>query len=259
MAFRPLPPDRPARISGDSRRLADRKILPHCVQKERTIVNLLPHGSPSEALTAKTSPLKEKIEKLKEDMQRLESLKVQMLATPDQQISLTDPDSRSIATSGRGSGIVGYNVQVAVDTAHHLIITHEVTNVGTDRSQLAHVAKEMKTMLEVEKLDAVADRGYFSSEPSWHAKNLHHGHPAKANTSHSTAEGRFGRQDFRYLVEEDVYICRAAEQSDELAPPHVGPPPPESVYCTFNLPQSGCRVLCSVDADKTSRLDGPAA
>src|ERR1700693_4853375 len=97
---------------------------------------------PSEALKIKTSRLKERIEKLREDMQRLEILKVQMLATPDQQISLTDPDSRSMATSGRGSGVVGYNVQVAVDTAHHLIITHEVTNVGTDRSQLSPVAKD---------------------------------------------------------------------------------------------------------------------
>src|SRR5664280_2699403 len=91
---------------------------------------------PSEALKAKTSRLKEKIVKLKEQMQRLTKLKVTMLATPDQQVSLTDPDARSMATSGRGSGVVGYNVQVAVDTAHHLIITHEVTNVGTDRSQL---------------------------------------------------------------------------------------------------------------------------
>jgi len=69
-----------------------------------------------------------------------------------------------MATSGRGSGVVGYNVQVAVDTEHHLIITHEVTNVGTDRSQLAHVAKETKTTLEAESLDIVADRGHFNSE-----------------------------------------------------------------------------------------------
>ena len=103
---------------------------------------------PSEALKTKTSRLKEKIEKLKEEMQRLEILKVRMLATPDQQISLTDPNSRSMATSGRGSGVVGYNVQTAVDTTHHLIVTHEVTNVGTDRSQLAHVAKETKATLE---------------------------------------------------------------------------------------------------------------
>ena len=119
---------------------------------------------PSEALKTKTSRLKEKIAVLKEQMQRLEILKVQMLAAPDQQISLTDPDARSMATSGRGSGVVGYNVQVAVDTEHHLIVTHEVTNVGTDRSQLAHMAKETKATLEVEKLDAVADRGYFSGE-----------------------------------------------------------------------------------------------
>src|SRR5580765_3224735 len=119
---------------------------------------------PSEALKTKTGRLKEKIAVLREQMQRLEILKVQMLAAPDQQISLTDPDARSMATSGRGSGVVGYNVQIAVDTAHHLIVTHEVTNVGTDRSQLAHMAKETKATLEVEKLDAVADRGYFSGE-----------------------------------------------------------------------------------------------
>src|SRR5665648_324036 len=84
---------------------------------------------PSEALKTKTSRLKEKIAKLKEQMQHLAKLRVQMLAAPDQQISLTDPDARSMATSGRGSGVVGYNVQVAVDTEHHLIITHEVTCV----------------------------------------------------------------------------------------------------------------------------------
>ena len=119
---------------------------------------------PSEALKTKTSRLREKIEKLKEQMRRLNVLKVEMLAAPDQQISLTDPDARSMATSGRGSGVVGYNVQIAVDIAHHLIITHEVTNVGTDRSQLSTVAKAAKTTLDVENLDAVADRGYFSSE-----------------------------------------------------------------------------------------------
>lgn len=87
-----------------------------------------------------------------------------MLAAPDQQISLTDPDARSMATSGRGSGVVGYNVQVAVETEHHLIVTHEVTNVGSDRSQLAHMAKEAKAVLRTERLAAVADRGYFNGE-----------------------------------------------------------------------------------------------
>ena len=168
---------------------------------------------PSEALKAKTSRLKEKIAKLKEQMQRLAKLRVRMLAAPDQQISLTDPDARSMATSGRGSGVVGYNVQVAVDTAHHLIITHEVTNVGTDRSQLAHVSKETKATLGAESLDVVADRGYFNSEEILACENA--GITVtlpKPMTSNSKAQGRFGKQDFRYVAQQDVYICPAGER-----------------------------------------------
>jgi transposase len=168
---------------------------------------------PSEALKTKASRLKEKIAKLKEQMQRLEVLKVTMLATPDQQISLTDPDSRSMATSGRGSGVVGYNVQVAVETKHHLIITHEVTNVGTDRSQLSPVAKAAKATLDVENLDAVADRGYFSSEEILACENA--GITVtlpKPMTSGLIAKGRFGKQDFRYVAQQDVYICPAGER-----------------------------------------------
>ena len=72
---------------------------------------------------------------------------------------MTDPDSRSMATSGRGSGVVGYNVQVAVDTDHHLIIAREVTNSGSDRAQLANMAGQAKAVLQIETLEAVADRG----------------------------------------------------------------------------------------------------
>ena len=99
---------------------------------------------PTEALAVKTSHLKDKLAKLASEMDRLKAIERAMLASPDQQISLTDPDSRSMATSGRGSGVVGYNVQVAVDTEHHLIVTHEVTNTGSDRSQLAKVASQAK-------------------------------------------------------------------------------------------------------------------
>ena len=168
---------------------------------------------PSEALKTKTSRLREKIEKLKEQMRCLEILKVEMLATPDQQISLTDPDARSMATSGRGSGVVGYNVQIAVEAKHHMIVTHEVTNDGSDRSQLSHVAKETKAMLDVDKLDAIADRGYFDSEEILACENA--GITVtlpKPMTSNSKAQGRFGKQDFRYLAEEDVYICPAGEK-----------------------------------------------
>ena len=118
---------------------------------------------PTEALAAKTAHLKEKLAKLATEMQRLKAIEKEMLASPDQQISLTDPDSRSMATSGSGSGVVGYNVQVAVDTEHHLIVTHEVTNTGSDRSQLAKVASQAKDILGADHLDAVADRGYFNS------------------------------------------------------------------------------------------------
>jgi Transposase DDE domain len=168
---------------------------------------------PSEALKTKTSRLKEKIEKLKEEMRRLVGLQAAMLATPDQQISLTDPDARSMATSGRGSGVVGYNVQVAVETKHHLIITHEVTNVGSDRSQLSHVAQEAKAALQTGSLDAIADRGYFSGEEILACQNA--GITVtlpKPMTSNSKAEGRFGKQDFRYIPDEDVYICPAGER-----------------------------------------------
>ena len=168
---------------------------------------------PSEVLKTKTNRLKEKIEKLKEQMRRLQVLKVTMLATPDQQISLTDPDARSMATSGRGSGVVGYNVQVAVETKHHLIVTHEVTNVGTDRSQLSSVAKQAKATLDVENLDAVADRGYFSSEEILACENA--GITVtlpKPITSGLIAKGRFGKQDFRYMAGEDVYICPADQR-----------------------------------------------
>jgi transposase len=105
---------------------------------------------PSEALVIKTDRLKEKLAKLEEKMEKLAAIEKQMLAAPDQQISLTDPDSRSMATSGRGSGVVGYNVQVAVETEHHLIVTHEVTNSGSDRAQLANVAKQAKAVLQTE-------------------------------------------------------------------------------------------------------------
>ena len=167
---------------------------------------------PSEALKTKTSRLKDKIAKLKEQMQNLKKLQVQMLAAPDQQISLTDPDARSMATSGRGSGVVGYNVQVAVETKHHLIIAHEVINEGSDRAQLSPMAKAAKATLGVEKLDAVADRGYFSGEEilACDSAGITVTLP-KPMTSGMLARGRFGKQDFRYMADEDVYICPAGE------------------------------------------------
>ncbi len=168
---------------------------------------------PSEELAAKTMHLKEKLAKLEGEMQRLAAMEKLMLASPDQQISLTDPDSRSMATSGRGSGVVGYNVQVAVDTKHHLIVTHEVTNDGSDRAQLTNVAAQAKTVLGVEKLEAVADRGYYNSDEILKCEEA--GITVtlpKPVTSGIEAKGRFGKQDFVYLSDEDVYRCPAGEK-----------------------------------------------
>ena len=168
---------------------------------------------PSLARTMRTTRLREKIERLKEEMGRLEGIEAKRRKSSDQQISLTDPDARSMATSGRGSGVVGYNVQTAVDTKHHLIVTHKVINVGNDRSQLSPMAKETKATLEVDELDVVADRGYFDSEEilACDRAGITVTLP-KPLTSGAKAKGRFGKQDFRYLADGDVYICPAGEQ-----------------------------------------------
>jgi two-component sensor histidine kinase len=89
-------------------------------------------------------------------VKRLAAIEKALLASPDKQISLTDPDCRSMATSGRGSGMVAYNVQSAVDTTNHLLVAHEVTNVSTDRSQLATMAQAAKAALRSDHLDVVA-------------------------------------------------------------------------------------------------------
>ncbi len=161
----------------------------------------------------RTTRLKEKIAKLEEEMKRLEALDAARQASPDQQISLTDPDARSEATSGRDSGLVGYNVQAAVDCEHHLIVAHEVINVGNDRAQLSAMAKQAKAVLGADKLDVVADRGYFDSQEILACEEADIAVTLpKPLTSGAKAQGRFAKQDFRYLADEEVYICPAGER-----------------------------------------------
>ena len=161
---------------------------------------------------AKIAHLKEKVTRLKEEVERLNAINAELKAADDKQISLTDPDARSMATSGRDTGVVGYNVQSAVDTENHIIVAHEVTNVGSDRGQLSNMAEQAREAIGSETLDAVADRGYYKSE------EIHACEEAglsvtlpKPQTSNAKAEGRFGKQDFVYLAEEDVYRCPAGE------------------------------------------------
>src|SRR6202045_128484 len=161
----------------------------------------------------KVAHFKDKIVKLNEEIARLGAINTEMMKSKDKQISLTDPDARSMATSGRDTGIVGYNVQTAVDTKNHLIVAHEVTNVGTDRHQLSNMAEQSRTEMGVETLDVVADRGYYESEEikACEDADITVTLP-KPMTSNSKAAGRFGKQDFRYVAAEDAYVCPSGQR-----------------------------------------------
>jgi hypothetical protein len=149
-------------------------------------------------------------------MERLKKLEVRMLEAPDQQISLTDPDARSMATSGRGTGMVGYNVQTAVDTKHHLIVAHEITNQGHDRKQLHSMAQQAKAMIGSEHLDVVADRGYFRGEEIKACAESGitiTTYLPKPQTSGNMAKGQFGKRDFIYKQSYDEYDCPAGQRA----------------------------------------------
>ena len=165
------------------------------------------------AAQAKTVRLNEKIAALKKKMQQLKEIEEQMNAAPDKQISLTDPDARSMATSGRGTGMVGYNVQTVVDTKHHLIVAHEVTNVGNDRGQLSTMAKQAHEAIGAKKLTAIADRGYYKGEEILACDQA--GITAlapKSLTSNNKAKGLFDKSAFIYLADKDEYRCPANQQ-----------------------------------------------
>ncbi|MGH8348579.1 MAG: IS1182 family transposase, partial [Pseudomonas sp.] len=165
-----------------------------------------------EVAEAKAERLKEKIETLKQQMQKLKDIEVQLHGSPDQQISLTDPDARSMATSGRDTGTVGYNVQTAVDDKHHLIIAHEVTNVGNDRTQLSNMANKAREEIDAESLTVVADRGYYKGLEILACEQAGiTTFVPKPLTSGSKAEGRFGKQDFIYIAASDEYRCPAGQ------------------------------------------------
>jgi hypothetical protein len=150
---------------------------------------------------------------LKAKMTELEALEAEMLAAPDQQISMTDPDARSMATKARGSGVVGYNVQTAVDTTHHLIVAHDVINEGNDRSQLSPMSKKAKAALGTDKLEVLADAGYFSGEEILECGKADiTATLPKPLTSGNRLKGMFVKEDFRYVAEGDVYICPAGER-----------------------------------------------
>ena len=155
--------------------------------------------------------LADKIASLREEMARLKKFEVRMLDAPDKQLSLTDPDARSM--NSRGTGMVGYNVQSAVDSQHHLIIAHEVSNVGNDRRQLAAMATQAKAVLERDTLDVVADRGYYNGDEIRACEQAGiDAYLPKPKTSPNKAKGLFDRSAFMYIVSDDEYECPAGER-----------------------------------------------
>lgn len=161
---------------------------------------------------AKTKNLKEKLVRLRKQMRYLQEMGEQLRQAPDEQVSLTDPDARSMATSGRGTGMVGYNVQVAVDTEHHLIVANDVVNVGHDRTQLASMAMQAKAAVDEETLEVLADRGYYKGPEilTCEQSGITPFVPMTM-TSDNKARGLFDKRDFVYQPDQDAYRCPSGQ------------------------------------------------
>ena len=162
--------------------------------------------------TAKVQRLREKLDRLREQMRHLREMEKVVAAAPDGQVSLTDPDARAMTTSGRGTTVVGYNVQAAVDATHHLIVAHEVTNATSDRAQLAPMGKLAQEATGRMALTVLADRGYFAGRQIVACEEAGMvTYVPKPYTSGAKADGRFGKQDFVYVPGQDAYRCPAGE------------------------------------------------
>ena len=161
---------------------------------------------------AKTVRLKEKIAGLRRQMQSLKERGRQVEAAPDKQVSLTDPDARSMATSGKGAGTVGYNVQAAVDAEHHLIVAHEVTNVDSDRAQLTSMGRKARDATGCAQVTVLADRGYYNGDEvlACEGAGVLPCIP-KTQTSSNAKRGLFTVADFIYDTENDRYTCPAGK------------------------------------------------
>jgi hypothetical protein len=163
---------------------------------------------------AKSARLREKIQTLRAQTRRMNAIREELKHQPDEQLSQTDPDARSMISQAKGTGVVGYNVQAAVEAKHHLIVAHEVTNVGNDRAQLTKMATAAREAMRKRRLQALADRGYFSG-PEIKTCTEAGITPLvpKPMTSGAKAEGRFSKADFIYIAKDDEYQCPAGQRA----------------------------------------------
>src|SRR5471030_1206713 len=203
-------------VNNRDKNFTDRKLRARMQQLEESIARYLTEldradREPALVTEARVEHIKEKVETVKQQMRQLKQIGKQMAQAPDGQISLTDPDARSMATSGRGTGMVGYNVQTAVDAEHHLIVAHEVTNLGHDRTQLEPMAQKAHAATGCEELTALADRGYFNGEQVLACEGTGV-LPCVPKTVWPSERGLFTRQDFVFDAQNDCYICPAGEK-----------------------------------------------
>jgi transposase len=206
-------------VNNRDKNFTDNKLKKRMEQLEESIGRYLAEldradRQPTAITEGKVSRLQDKVAAVKAQMQRLQQIGQQLQAAPDGQVSLTDPDARSMATSGRGTGMVGYNVQTAVDTQHHLIVAHEVTNLGHDRTQLSAMAQRARSATGQEERTVLADRGYFNSPEILECDQAGMSPLVpKPLTSNSKAEGRFDKRDFVYIAADDEYRCPAGQRA----------------------------------------------
>ena len=184
------------------------------IQRYLSALDTADRTMPEQEFGPRSAHLKGKLSALREQMRRMDEIKERLKAEPDQQLSLSDPDARSMMSQAKGTGLVGYNVQTAVDTRHHLIVEHEVTNVGSDRAQLSKMALAAREAMGKKKLQAYADRGYFSGlEIKACDEAGIKAFVPKPMTSNAKAEGRFSKADFIYIKRDDEYQCPAGERA----------------------------------------------
>ena len=206
-------------VNNSDRSFSEHKLKTHLQQLENNIGRYLEEldradRNPSLVTEERVAHIQRKIRTLKAQMRQLHEVEAQLQASPDKQVSLTDPDARCMSNHGRNTPIVGYNVQTAVDGKHHLIVAHQVTNVGHDRTQLSPMAKQARAATGLKKLTVLADRGYYSGEQILACAQQ--GITAlvpKPQTSGNRARGLFDKRDFQYLPKDNSYRCPAGEKA----------------------------------------------
>ena len=205
-------------VNNRDRNFTEQKIKSRLAHLDKSVKHYLDDldradREPATVPEARVENLKEKIAAIKSEMKKLARIKERLPAAGGQ-ISQTDPDARSMNSAGKGTGTVGYNVQTAVDTKNHMIIAHEVTNVGHDRTHLTEMSERARAAIGTKSLTALADRGYFSGEEIRRCQQAGM-RPLvpKPLTSGGRADGRFDKRDFVYNAKRNEYRCPAGERA----------------------------------------------